>query len=189
MARTQSHNCECSLWEVLADGQTVDTGCARQTNKTFAPGHDAKLKALLLLAHRDSGQIRRRTGKNSQTYDTATAAAKQFGFYDQIQELIRRTEPRHAQPKQTKTPEREKSRPASVAVSFQPPRSRRPHKGTRHETIKIGRREYQATIGDDGTATYVDGNGNQQHRNSDEYRVLQKNPSAQAMKERQEYGF
>jgi hypothetical protein len=46
--------CRCSL-VTLPDG--TGTGCAKLTNRAFAPGHDAKLKSLLGQAQADGSQV------------------------------------------------------------------------------------------------------------------------------------
>lgn len=44
------HLCECAKFEAHVEGSdvTFTTGCNAQTVRTFAPGHDAKLKSALI---------------------------------------------------------------------------------------------------------------------------------------------
>ena len=51
------HNCTCFIvTSQTADELEVEMACDRTTKSEFAPGHDAKLKALLISAHR-KGQV------------------------------------------------------------------------------------------------------------------------------------
>lgn len=66
--------------------------CNRETTRTFAPGHDARLKGFLIRAGRNGDQIK--VYGNEGTF-TAQAVANRFGFAHQVAEGVSR-------PKKTK---------------------------------------------------------------------------------------
>lgn len=89
---TDANPCECSFYEALDEGQLTEanlesgdydvfsTGCISTTKKTFAPGHDAKLKGYLIRWHMQGLEIRRNEGGVAISTDAATAAARyEFG--------------------------------------------------------------------------------------------------------------
>jgi hypothetical protein len=51
------HPCECARWSNAATGE--NTGCDAETKGRFAPGHDAKLKGLLVRANVEDQLLRR----------------------------------------------------------------------------------------------------------------------------------
>jgi hypothetical protein len=98
-AEPKTTDCECGNWEI---GRTHDapaeggepevtietTGCDSQTRRVFAPGHDAKLKSLLIKAGVYGMEVR--TGRDSgllQTMDAATAASR-FEFANMVEKGI-----------------------------------------------------------------------------------------------------
>lgn len=97
---TEPTDCECSLWEIGCDvdvpeGAEPDvtietTGCTATTNRVFAPGHDAKLKALLIRAGVEGLDVRygRVTGVVHTTDWAATAA--RFGFEEMVRKGVER---------------------------------------------------------------------------------------------------
>ncbi|AGK80441.1 hypothetical protein SFUL_5553 [Streptomyces microflavus DSM 40593] len=77
--------CACSSYSLLvlvhenAEGdkvwQQTTTRCAATTKRTFAPGHDAKLKSLLLQAGAGGHQVRRTASSTVVDRDAAKVAA------------------------------------------------------------------------------------------------------------------
>lgn len=81
--------CECSIFVALTsdteeDGEEFTTGCfGTETKAMFAPGHDAKLKSLLIRAGADNLEIRYAEGGLSVSSDAQTVADK-YGFGSQV---------------------------------------------------------------------------------------------------------
>ena len=76
----QTHPCECSRWAILVDDtERTDLGCTATTAGRFAPGHDAKLKGMLVRAN-IAGQALVRTDDQGQTdkMDVAQALTNHF---------------------------------------------------------------------------------------------------------------
>jgi len=79
--------CTCSLVVAFAeDGTEITTGCTATTKRTFAPGHDARLKGFLIRAGRENMLVR--VGEDVNT--SAQAVADQFGFGYMVREGIAR---------------------------------------------------------------------------------------------------
>ncbi|MGW0854734.1 hypothetical protein [Streptomyces sp. NPDC002690] len=85
--------CECSSYSLLVlvhentQGdkvwQQTTTDCTATTKRTFAPGHDSKLKSLLLQARDGGRQIRRTSGTTVVDRDAARVAAD-LGWEDLV---------------------------------------------------------------------------------------------------------
>lgn len=85
------NKCECSKYTAAVaadiedniesgDWEEFTTGCDKQTPRTFAPGHDAKLKSFLIRYSGGEYEITRADGGMSSTADAETHAAKyEFG--------------------------------------------------------------------------------------------------------------
>lgn len=85
--RTAVKPCTCSLVVAFAeDGTEITTGCTATTKRTFAPGHDARLKGFLIRAGRENMLVR--VGQDVNT--SAQAVADQFGFGYMVREGIAR---------------------------------------------------------------------------------------------------
>jgi hypothetical protein len=94
-------DCECSKWEIghtqdsdeSGTGQPewfgIGTGCNATTRRDFAPGHDAKLKSLLIQAGVDGhSEIRKDNGGVAHIFGDAVQAASQYGFAHMVQKGI-----------------------------------------------------------------------------------------------------
>ncbi|QJD54051.1 hypothetical protein SEA_GALACTICA_104 [Streptomyces phage Galactica] len=80
--------CACSLVRIFAeDGTLITTGCVATTRRTFAPGHDARLKGFLIRAGIAGHTVR--LGADGEERD-AQAVANQFGFGYMVAEGIRK---------------------------------------------------------------------------------------------------
>jgi len=88
--------CECSFFEVLVNfrdnpeeggeplyDDVVTTGCTSTTRKMFAPGHDAKLKSLLIKYGALDEEIYRLEG-SVRVSASADNWATRYGFTDQV---------------------------------------------------------------------------------------------------------
>lgn len=123
--------CACSLVvAVAADGTTTRTGCTATTRRTFAPGHDARLKGFLIRAGRDGLHVRE-VGLGVAHETTAVKFAERFGFAHMVADgIARQAKPRKAA----------KVAPKTV-------------------TAKVGRWFYEGTMDDRGNFTYTQKNG------------------------------
>lgn len=70
------HPCACSIYSAIDNNErTIDTACRATTKRTFAPGHDAKLKGFLIkcgLAHLEVN--------DGNANHTPEAIASRYGF-------------------------------------------------------------------------------------------------------------
>jgi len=84
------HPCLCSLFEVVDPdtGEVVgSTGCQKSTRSRFAPGHDAKLKSLLISAGVHGRRVRERNDR-TETLRRPLTIANRFGFGEQVKRAI-----------------------------------------------------------------------------------------------------
>jgi hypothetical protein len=90
--------CECRYWEVGTDldpafsreDDIVTTGCLLTTRRTFAPGHDAKLKSLLIRAGVFGWEARYGRITGTLTTMDPISAANRYGFGPQVRVGIER---------------------------------------------------------------------------------------------------
>ncbi|MEU9187565.1 hypothetical protein AB0D14_24095 [Streptomyces sp. NPDC048484] len=85
--------CTCSQF-ATEDGRT--TGCAAETKRLFAPGHDAKLKSFLIKAGAEGVEVIRTVDGIASSADAATHAAK-FAFGHMVAAGITRAEGKAAE--------------------------------------------------------------------------------------------
>ncbi len=76
-AKTSLKPCTCSLVAAVdTDGNVTTTGCTATTKRTFAPGHDARMKGFLIRA----GVAEMVISVGEENNRTAEQVADQFGF-------------------------------------------------------------------------------------------------------------
>jgi hypothetical protein len=87
-AKTALVACSCSKATVrnAETGELLTTGCTAQTKRTFAPGHDARLKGFLIRAGIADHEVR---FGNSQPLN-AVQVAEMFGFGHLVEAGIKR---------------------------------------------------------------------------------------------------
>lgn len=75
------HACHCGNVSYVVGDVVLSTYCTSTTNRTFAPGHDAKLKSLLIKAavQSDDGDVQYQDGGVQISADPITIANR-FGF-------------------------------------------------------------------------------------------------------------
>lgn len=98
MASTASLvRCSCSLFVAIdAAGRETRLSCTATTRRTFAPGHDAKLKGFLIRAGRDGMHVRE-VGRGVAHDQHPTQVADRFGFGHMVRDGIARVaKPRKA---------------------------------------------------------------------------------------------
>lgn len=88
-AKTALHACACGGFKATDASGTVvaRTGCTAMTRRTFAPGHDARLKGFLIRAGREGMLITTPWGGAELT---AEKAASHFGFAHMVRDGIAR---------------------------------------------------------------------------------------------------
>lgn len=146
--RCECHRFEIQTWtgEVPEGADPGDyavyegTGCTQTTERIFAPGHDAKLKSLLIKAGAAGSEIVRAEG-GVNVYSSAEQVAKSYGFELQVLAGVKRA--------QAKAAERAEKKAAKAS---QKPSKKGVEVGAQ---IKVGRHFYDALIAPDGTAKYV----------------------------------
>lgn len=121
--------CTCSLVVAFAeDGTELTTGCTSTTKRTFAPGHDARLKGFLIRAGAENMMVR--VGEDVNT--SAQAVADQFGFGYMVAEGIRKAEKR-----------------AFLAMIRETKKAaKKTHETPKQVAAKVGRWEYEGVITD-----------------------------------------
>lgn len=89
--------CACSLVVAIdAAGRETRTGCTATTRRTFAPGHDARLKGFLIRAGRENLHVRE-VGQGVAHETTAARFAERYGFGHMVREgIARQAKPRKA---------------------------------------------------------------------------------------------
>lgn len=86
---TGRHACACSGFKAVdAAGNVVaTTGCIASTKRTFAPGHDARMKGFLIRAGREGNLVRTPEGGDDLP---AAKVADRFGFAHMVRDGIAR---------------------------------------------------------------------------------------------------
>ncbi len=140
--------CRCSEYFIARDvevnGQpdfadVARTTCGKQVagKQTFAAGHDAKLKSLLILAKRTGREVKQEQGGVLIHHVSPADAAAEYGFGHMVANA--------------KLPADKKAKDAKPAAKPEVPST---------VTIKVGRWTYEATINSaTGQATYKDKKG------------------------------
>lgn len=176
--------CLCSTFAVITGHLTLGngqpdtteetTGCDAVTAREFAPGHDAKLKALLIRAGVDGLEVRQGSITSS-----AQKAASQFAFAWMVEKGIERGRAKAAARAEKKAAKADRPRTgrATRKVAQAPAASTREHivaaiaatetaeipaeaaPAVDSVQIKIGRWFYAATIDASGDAHYTNGKG------------------------------
>lgn len=114
--------CECQYWEVGVEldplveleNDIITTGCESETPRTFAPGHDAKLKSLLIRAGVNGWEARHGRITGVLVTTDPGQAADRYGFGAQVRAGIARRL-RDAERKAKLAAGREASRAAKAA--------------------------------------------------------------------------
>lgn len=89
-AKTKSEpkSCACSAYVVRFDnGNELATGCSAKTPRNFAPGHDAKLKSILIKAAIAGVDVTKATDNGTVTV-SPLHAAEDFGFRPQVEKGV-----------------------------------------------------------------------------------------------------
>lgn len=121
--------CTCSKVSTRTEtGELVTTGCTQTTKRTFAPGHDARLKGFLIRAGVEGQDVK--VGDDAPR--TAQEVADQFGFGYMVAEGIKAGAER-----EFKKTLREVAKAGKAS-----------HKTPKQVTCKVGRWTYEGVITD-----------------------------------------
>lgn len=71
-----------------AQGETLSTGCEGETVRTFMPGHDAKLKSMLIKIAVAGNQVTKTAEDGSTTEIDPLHAAEEFGFRTLVEKSV-----------------------------------------------------------------------------------------------------
>jgi len=182
--RCACHAYEIESWigEVPEDGDPNDyvqyegTGCTQYTERIFAPGHDAKLKSLLIKAGAAGLEVVLHDG-GVNSHASAEHFAKGLGFEHQVLAGIKRAlakamaraEKKAAKVEQklmynAEQAEAKIKKAQAAAKQSRAPRTQQQQVAekaleTPPYTIKVGRWTYQAVIDQKGNATYQTSGG------------------------------
>lgn len=168
------HPCACAAFEVEVghDAETMDykdTGCGASTTRVFAPGHDAKLKSLLIWAGARDYSVRYTVDGIASIADATVHAAK-FDFSYMVQNGIKR-ELAKAQERADARAERDAKKAAAPAKRERKAK-RAAAKQATEVTIKVGRWVYPATIDESNNATYTTSAGETKTAPEGKYQVV-----------------
>ena len=144
--------CECGKWTVVSTtGEVARTGCTEVTTREFAPGHDAKMKSLLIFAGANDHLVTR-NGEGANV--TPVVAANRHGFGHMVTAGIRR-----AKMLAEAKAERAAKREAMKALRATATHTRKAKKvADRKVTAKVGRWLREGTVSE-GEFTYTDKKG------------------------------
>jgi len=97
--------CACQFYSGTdAKGEVLSTGCDESTVRTFRPGHDAKLKSLLIKVAVAGNQVTKRTDEGDVEMDPLHAA-EEFGFRGLVEKSVEAAQEK-AKARQAKADER-----------------------------------------------------------------------------------
>jgi len=193
-----AHSCLCGHFEVRGktEDEVFSTGCEQTTFSTFAQGHDARLVSFLVDGHFD-GYSLWFVKDGERKFDTPAGAAAMAS--DALRDkAVKATANRQTRVEAKNA--REQARADAKAAREAAKQARAAEKAAAKAEgpkttggevaagsaegdgtplaegqvkIKVGRWEYNATIDDEGNATYVDGKGDEHIVERDGYRLLE----------------
>jgi hypothetical protein len=160
MTNLANKPCICSAFTNIATGE--NTGCFSDTKNLFAPGHDAKLKGLLIRAgvagHKISDGI---TGEH-----TPESTASRFGFLGKVTDGIARGTAKKAAKAVTSDFDAMVDADVAKRQAKAAKMARKPVEAKPVVTAKVGRWTYEGTVTDSPEwgpqFTYTDKKGNTQ---------------------------
>lgn len=167
--------CACQFYTGSnAKGEALSTGCSEVTPRTFRPGHDAKLKSLLIQVGAAGNQVTKTVDGETSEMDPLHAA-EEFGFRGLVEKSVdaKKAEAeeskRKAEERQAKKDAASKAKAEAKAKREQAAKAKKAHaeavakaaedaKGTPGPAkVKIGRTTVDGEILADGTFKYKKG--------------------------------
>lgn len=172
--------CACQFYTGKnGKGETLSTGCSEETPRTFRPGHDAKLKSLLIQVGAAGNQVTKSTDDEDVEMDPLHAA-EEFGFRNLVEKSVEAAKGKEAA-RVAKLKEREEAKAAKAeekakakAEREKAAEAKKAHAKAVEEaaeaakgkpgpaTAKVGRNKFDGEILADGTFKYTDAKGEEQ---------------------------
>lgn len=169
--------CACQAYTGLnAKGEVLATGCTEETIRTFKPGHDAKLKSLILDTAKAGNQVTKTEDGESVEIDPLHAA-EDFGFRSLVEKSLEGHQAKQAV-KDAKAKERADKKAATEAKKAEAKAKREADAAAKKlhakavedaaearksqpgpATAKVGRNKFDGEILADGTFKYADAKG------------------------------
>lgn len=169
--------CACQFYTGTdKDGNTLATGCEGETIRTFLPGHDAKLKSVILKTAVAGNSIVKVDGDKTSEVEPLHAA-EDFGFRALVEKSLEGHQAKQAV-KDAKAAERQAKKEAAEKVKAeakakreQAAESKKAHAKAVEDaaearksqpgpaTAKVGRNKFDGEILADGTFKYADAKG------------------------------
>jgi hypothetical protein len=159
----------------------IEIGCQQTTTRTFAPGHDAKLKSLLIQAGTSGHAVRCDEGGVNHI-GSAMAQAARYGFEHQVAAGIKKAQAKNAERHAKKTAkllaqiDRQAAKAAAKrekAGKTEPKQNRQVSQLVAPVQIKVGRWTYEAIINPaDNSAEYTSANGEVKTADEGKYKLV-----------------
>jgi len=167
--------CACSFYTGTdAKGNALDTECEAVTVRTFGPGHDAKLKSLLIKVAIAGGQVTKTTDEDGEVDLEPTHAAEEYGFRTQVEKGLavhqakldasaekkrvrdEKAEVRKAEKEKAKAERKavQDQRKADAAAKAEAEKAANESKTPGPARAKVGRTEFDGEVLADGTFRY-----------------------------------
>ena len=161
--------CECSEWWYERDDEVhaqIETRCNRSIpgDRTFAQGHDAKLKSLLIEAGVLGVQVGRRI-EGVTTWMSVDSAADRFGFSHQVYDGIQAG-------KAVVSKKRDRESARALRKTEKDIKKRKQEAAKGQPQIKVGRWKYNVIEERENVYYYIDGKGNEQQIAKDKAQLV-----------------
>jgi len=158
------------------DGNTLSTGCSEETVRTFRPGHDAKLKSLLIKTAVAGNQAVKQVDGKGVEMDPLHAA-EEFGFRGLVEKSVEAAKAKEdaraakAEVRAQKKAEADKKKAEAKAAREQAAERKKAHEKAVADaaearkgqpgpaTAKIGRQKFDGEIQSDGSFKYLNAKG------------------------------
>jgi hypothetical protein len=160
-----------------AKGETLSTGCTESTVRTFRPGHDAKLKSMLIQIGAAGNTVTKKADDGSVSEMDPLHAAEEFGFRGLVEKSIEGARAKEAarqakaDEREAKKREREEAKAKAKADREAKAAAKKAHAAAVEQaaedrkgqpgpaTAKVGRNKFDGEILADGTFKYSDSKG------------------------------
>lgn len=183
--RCACHAYEIESWkgDVPPDGDPGDyvkyegTNCTQYTERIFAPGHDAKLKSLLIQAGASGLAVVQHDGGMATT-SSAETVAKSYGFELQVLAGIKRAQAKAMERAEKKAAKAQKAMAAQTSkeIAKRAAQDAKAKKDTPAEPpflVKVGRWTYPAVLDQKGNATYKTKSGQTRSAKKGSYELVE----------------
>lgn len=172
--------CACQFYSGQnAKGDTLSTGCTEVTPRTFRPGHDAKLKSLLIQVGSAGNQVTKTVDGETSEMDPLHAA-EEYGFRGLVEKSVEAAKAKEdaraakAQEREAKKAEAAQKKEAAKAERERKAAQKKVHAKAVEDaaearksepgpaTAKVGRNKFDGEILADGQFKYTDAKGEEQ---------------------------